>query len=66
MLHDVLNGFRQGRGTGTSIIEAKLEQQLTGIIQKPLFQVFIDVRKAYNSIEQGRCMYILGEYDLGP
>ena len=30
VLHDVLNGFRQGRGTGTSIMEAKMEQQLAG------------------------------------
>ena len=28
LLHDVLHGFRQGRGTGTEIMEAKLEQQL--------------------------------------
>ena len=26
VLHDVLHGFRQGRGTGKAIIEAKLDQ----------------------------------------
>ena len=56
VLHDVLHGFRQGRGTGTDIIEGKMEQQPAGIVHQPLFQVFLDVRKAYNSLEQGRFM----------
>ena len=30
VLHDVLHGFRQGRGTGAAIIEAKLEQKSWG------------------------------------
>ena len=29
-------------------MEVKLEQQLSGIVNKPLFQVFIYVRKAYD------------------
>ena len=59
VLHDVLHGFRQGRGAGTAIIEAKLEQQLAGIVHEPLFQIFIDVRKAYASLDQGICMEII-------
>ena len=47
-------------------MEAKLEQQLAGILHKPLFQVFIDVRKAYNSLDLGSCMEILHEYGLLP
>ena len=47
-------------------MEAKLEQQLAGIVHNPLFQVFIDVRKAYNSLGRGRCMKILRGYGLGP
>ena len=43
-----------------------MEQQLAGIFQDPLFQVFIDVRKAYNSIDRGRCIEILRGYGLGP
>ena len=35
VLHDALNGFQQGKGTGTVIIEAKLEQQLAGIVNEP-------------------------------
>ena len=48
------------------IIEAKLEQQLVGIVHEPLFQVFIDVRKAYNSLDRGICMEIIREYSLVP
>ena len=66
LLHDVLHGFQQGRGTGTAIMEAKLEQKLTGIVHKPLFQVFIGVRKAYDSLDLGICMEILCRYGLVP
>ena len=65
MLHDVLHSFRQGRGAGTAIIEVKLEQQLAGIFNETSFQVFIDIRKAYNSLDQGTCMEILRDYGLG-
>ena len=48
VLHDVLHGFGNVRRTGTAIMESKLEQLLAGIFHEPLFQVFLDVRKAYN------------------
>ena len=37
-----------------------------GVAYEPLFQVFNDVRKAYNSLDQGRCMEIQCEYGLVP
>ena len=46
VLNDVLHGFRQGKGTWTAIIEAKMEQKVAGIVHEPLFQLFVDVRKA--------------------
>ena len=66
VLHDLLHGFRQRRGAGTAIIESKLEQQLAGIVHEPLFQVFIDVSKTYNSLDWVRCMVILRGCGLGP
>ena len=67
VLHDVLHGFIQGGGgAGTAIMEAKLEQQLAWIERDPLLQVFLNIRKAYDSLYQGRCMEILPEYGLGP
>ena len=65
VLHDALHCFRQGRSTGTAIMEAKLEQQLAGIVHNPLFQVFLHVKKSYDSLDRGRCMEILRDYGLG-
>ena len=65
ILHDVLHRFRQGRGTGTAIMEENMEHQLAGVIHEPLFQVFIDVQKAYKYLDRGTCMEILRMYVLG-
>ena len=58
-LHDALHGFRAGRGMGTATLESKLAYQLVDIVHELLFQVFLDVRKAYDSLDRGRCMEIL-------
>ena len=47
VLHDALHGFRKWRGTRTATLDAKLSQHLTGLSYKPLFHIFLDVRKAY-------------------
>jgi hypothetical protein len=36
-LHDSLHGYRNGRGTGTAVIETKLTQQLARIEQAPFY-----------------------------
>ena len=64
-LHDALHEFRAGRGMGTATLEAKLVHQLAGIFHEPLFQFFLDVRKAYESVDRGRCMEILWGYRMG-
>ena len=66
LLYDALHGFISGRGTGTATLEAKLVQQLSGIAHKPLLQVFLDVQKAYDSLDQERCLELLRGYGLGP
>ena len=64
-LNDTLHKFREGRGKGTANLEAKLTQQLVGIAHKPIFQFFLDVYKAYESLDRGRCLEILRGYGLG-
>ena len=58
-LYDALHGFRAGRGTGTETLEENSVQQLVGIAHKPLFQVFLDVRKAYDLFGYGS---VYGDY----
>ena len=43
-----------------------MEHQLAGIVHEPLFQVFIDMRKAYDDLYRGRRMEIIRGYGLGP
>jgi hypothetical protein len=52
--HDILHGFIQRRGTGTAILEAKLAQELAAIENDPLFVVFLDLQKAYDTVDPPR------------
>ena len=65
-LHDALHGFRAKRGCGTGIMEAKLVQQLAYREQCPLFGIFLDLRKAYDAMDRGRCLDILRDAGVGP
>ena len=65
VLHNALHGFRTGRGTGTETLEAKLSQKLTGPTYESLFQISLDVLKAYNLLNQEQCLELLRVYGLG-
>ena len=47
-LHDCLHGGLPHWGTGTAIMEVKLNQQLAWVDQAPLYQIYLDIKKAYN------------------
>jgi hypothetical protein len=51
LFHNSLHGFRKGRGTGTASLEAKLQMQLAHIRGIPLFQIFLDLSKAYDTMD---------------
>ena len=63
-IHDALHGFRVGRGMVTVTLEAKLVQQLARTSQKPLFKVFLEVRKAYDPLDREQYMEILRGYSM--
>jgi hypothetical protein len=52
-LHDCLHGRLPRRGTGTAIMEVKLQQQLAWVDQEPLNQIYLDLRKAYDALDWG-------------
>ena len=63
-LNDAFYKLRAGGGEGTATLEAKLVQQLVGIAHEPLFQVFLDVRKVYKSMDRVRCTEIMRGYGM--
>jgi hypothetical protein len=57
--HPSLHGFHQCRSTGTCILEAKLQMQLASYLCQPLYQIFIDLTKAYNTLVHSRTLSLL-------
>ena len=51
-IHNVLHGFRAGRGTGKDIMELNISQELSRIEQDPIFLVFLDLGKAYDTVDR--------------
>ncbi len=64
--HPCLHGGMPKCGTGTATIKAKLAQQLAWVEQKPLYQVFVDLRKAYDHLNCTKCLGIMTGYGVGP
>jgi hypothetical protein len=48
---DSIHGFRAERGTITANIEAKLQIQLSCVRHQTLYQVFIDLVNAYDTMD---------------
>jgi hypothetical protein len=63
--HESLHGFHKEHGTGTATLDAKLQMQLSHIRGTPLYQIFLDLSKAYNTMDRGRTLQILREYGVG-
>ena len=55
-LHDVLHGFREGCGTGTATLEAKMLQQLAAMREEVLYVIFLDLTKAYDALDRSRSL----------
>ena len=64
-MHDVLHGFRFIIRTGKAIMELNLAQEIASIEQDPLFLVFLDLRKAYDTVDQDRLLIKLKGYGAG-
>ena len=63
--HESLHGCRNGQGTGTAVIEAKLWQQLAHIEQAPFYGVFINLKKVFDAMDWEHCLLILEGHGAG-
>ena len=64
--HDCLHGFRARRGTGTATLEANTLQHLTETREAFIYEIFLDLSKAYDALDRERCLVILARYGIGP
>ena len=51
---------------GTAILGLKLAQNLTSVDQDPMFLFFLDLKKAYNTVDFGRLLTTLDGYSVAP
>ena len=63
--HDSLHGFQTGRGTGTANLKVNLLQQVAALREVVLRAIFLDLHKAYNSLESSICLGILEGHCMG-
>ena len=47
------------------MLEANLDQYIARLAHKPLFQVFLDIRKTCDSLDRERCFEVLRGYGVG-
>ena len=50
--HDNLHGFCMVRGTGTTPRESNMLQQLMAVREEVLYEICLDLHKAYDSMER--------------
>ena len=63
--HPALHGFRKHRGCGTAILQCRLEQEHAILKGKTLYQVYIDLTKAYDTLDRDRTLLLLEGYGVG-
>ena len=64
--HDTLHGFWAGQGTRTAALNTKLLQHLTAMREVFLFEVFLDIWKACDTLYRERALDLLALYKFCP
>ena len=58
-LYDVLHMFRVWRGTRTATLDVRIFQGITGMRKEVMYDIFVDIYKYNDSLEQGGTLEIL-------
>lgn len=62
---NTIHGFRQERGTGTAVLRNKLSMQLAVRRKDTVVQIYLDLTKAYNTLDRACTLAILQGYNIG-
>ena len=63
--HNVLHGFWYNCGTGTTSLEANLIKQPETLMEELLYNILLDLQKAYNVMYKVRFLEMLTGYGFG-
>lgn len=63
---EYVHGSRRKRGTYTAIGERKMKMQMAVCESTTLYQVYLDLKKAYDSVDRKKVMWVLEKYRVGP
>ncbi len=66
LANNSLHGCHHQCGMGTAIIKTKLAQQLSYLELQPFYRVFLNLRKAFDTMDREQCLMILEGYRAGP
>ena len=64
--HTAIHRFQENQSCTTAILEAKIEMQTAKRAGKVYHQIFLDMMKAYDTVDLERLDEILGTYGVGP
>lgn len=64
--HDGIHGFQSKRSCSTGILEAKLAMQRARREGRIYHQVFLDLSKAYDTLDRERMAEVMQAYGIGP
>ena len=64
--HKAIHGFRVGRSTMTATMILKLIMQYARRTTNPTYYVFLDLKKAYDTMDRKRTLEIIKAYGAGP
>ena len=61
---DVLHRFREHRGMVMDMLYAKTLQPIVELRQKVLYEIFLDIQKAYDVLDRGHALAVLEGYGV--